>query len=209
MLLPELNSYLAERQNEAHLISPEHKATLDSIAGKISELIDKDGEASIVFICIHNSRRSHLSEVHARAAIHHHGLADSIRVYSGGTVATALNPRAAAAIERAGYHWTKSEGDNPVYSVKFAENEPPVPVWSKVFDDESNPREGFLAVMTCSEAEQNCPYIREAAARIPLYYRDPSEADGTEKETAVYDERSADICRELLYLFARVKAARR
>jgi len=43
-----------------------------------------------------------------------------------------------------------------------------------------------------------------AALRASIHYVDPKAADGTPRETEVYDERCFQIATEMLYLFSRV-----
>lgn len=56
-------------------------------------------------------------------------------------------------------------------------------------------------------ADESCPLVVGASARIPLHYEDPKISDGTPEETATYDARSKQIATEMLYVFARVKQA--
>ena len=77
-------------------------------------------------------------------------------------------------------------------------------MFSKLYDDASNPDADFAAVMTCSEADKNCPYIPGAESRIQLLYDDPKEFDGTAEETEKYDERASQIAAELFYFFAQI-----
>ena len=53
--------------------------------------------------------------------------------------------------------------------------------------------------MTCSDADENCPFIPGAEMRLPLTYEDPKEADDKPEERAVYDERVRQIGREIFY----------
>ncbi|MCB0818945.1 MAG: protein-tyrosine-phosphatase, partial [Flavobacteriales bacterium] len=66
--------------------------------------------------------------------------------------------------------------------------------------DPANPQKGFCAVMTCSEADANCPIVRGALDRVSLPYVDPKEADDTPEEAARYDERCLQIATELWYV---------
>jgi hypothetical protein len=59
--------------------------------------------------------------------------------------------------------------------------------------------------MTCSSADKNCPVVRGAAERVSLPYDDPKIADGTAEEAATYDDRCAQIAREMLYAFSLVE----
>lgn len=199
-LHPDLQRYVNERVLPAMAAIPaERKESLGFIADFIKERKAAGLPADLTFICTHNSRRSHLSQLWAATAAWHVGL-DHVRTYSGGTEATAFNPRAVAAVERAGFQVVKPEGKNPVYEVTFAPNAPAARCWSKKYDDTANPSKDFCAVMTCSEADKNCPIVFGALDRISLPYNDPKEADGTPEEAARYDERCLQIAAELWYM---------
>jgi arsenate reductase len=98
-----------------------------------------------------------------------------------------------------------SEGQNPVYSIKFASNELPVIGFSKTYDDDFNPQSEFAAIMTCSQADGGCPFISGAEKRIPITFEDPKVSDGTPKQKEVYLERSLQIGTEMFYVFSQIK----
>jgi protein-tyrosine-phosphatase len=199
-LHPDLQRYVNDRVIPAMAAIPaERKESLDLIAAFVKERKAAGGTADLTFICTHNSRRSHLSQLWAATAAWSFGQ-DHVRTYSGGTEATAFNPRAVAAVERAGFHVVKPEGKNPVYEVSFAKDHAAERCWSKKYDDAANPQKDFCAVMTCSEADKNCPIVLGALDRISLPYNDPKEADGTPEEAARYDERCLQIAAELWYV---------
>jgi arsenate reductase len=130
----------------------------------------------------------------------------NVETFSGGTEATAFNPRAVAALRRAGFAIEPvSDGDNPVYQVRFRPEMTPLRVFSKVYDQPPNPVEGFAAVMTCSAADKGCPVVFGAAERIAIPFEDPKVSDGTEREAAAYDERCRQIAREMLSALASVQ----
>lgn len=196
----DLQRYVNERVLPAmSAIHAERKESLDLIAAFVKERKAAGATADLTFICTHNSRRSHLSQLWAATAAWSFGQ-DHVRTHSGGTEATAFNPRAVAAVERAGFRVEKPEGPNPVYEVSFTSDRNPEPCWSKKYDDAANPQKDFCAVMTCSEADTNCPIVRGALDRISLPYKDPKEADGTPEETARYDERCLQIAAEMWYV---------
>lgn len=202
-LHPDLQRYVNERVLPAMAAIPaERKESLGYIADFIKERRGAGATADLTFICTHNSRRSHLSQIWAATAAWHFGL-DHVRTYSGGTEATAFNPRAVAAVERAGFQVVRPEGKNPVYAVAFTTGRAPERCWSKVYNDPANPSKDFCAVMTCSEADKNCPIVFGALDRISLPYNDPKEADGTPEEAARYDERCLQIAAELWYAMER------
>ena len=65
---------------------------------------------------------------------------------------------------------------------------------------------GFAAVMTCSHADKACPLVYGASARFSTPYVDPKVSDGTPEERDTYDERCAQIAREMLYAMSRAGA---
>lgn len=187
--------------NTFDLINNERKLELAVIADFIR---DKNGWADLVFICTHNSRRSHLAQIWAQVAAAHYGFF-GVTCYSGGTESTAFFKTAIDALQTQGVQINSlSKGDNPIYAVKYHEDEHPVICYSKKFDDDFNPQYGFAAIMTCDDADKNCPFIAAAGARIPLRYEDPKIADGTPLALEKYKERSTQICREMLYAFSLV-----
>ncbi|HRF78468.1 MAG TPA: protein-tyrosine-phosphatase [Flavobacteriales bacterium] len=199
-LHPDLQRYVDERVVPAMAAIPaERKESLDLIAAFVKERKAAGANADLTFICTHNSRRSHLSQLWAATAAWRFGQ-DHVRTYSGGTEATAFNTRAVAAVERAGFLVVKPEGKNPVYEVSFTSDSNAESCWSKKYDDAANPKKDFCAVMTCSEADKNCPIVFGALDRISLPYNDPKEADGTPEEAARYDERCLQIAAELWYV---------
>jgi arsenate reductase (thioredoxin) len=205
-MYPELNQYIEGIQSEMDKIPADRKKELQKLALYI-ETKKKSGEAAnLVFICTHNSRRSHMSQLWAATAADYYGVSDNIFTFSGGTETTAFNPRAVAAMERAGFIVENPGGDNPHYQVKFADNGPKMACFSKVYDDKFNPQENFVAIMTCSEADKNCPFIPGASLRSPIKYEDPKDFDGTPQEQAAYDERCLQIATEMFFLMSKVKA---
>jgi arsenate reductase len=202
---PTLQSYVTAIQGEMDAIPADRKKELKKLALYVKTKKANSEEANLVFICTHNSRRSHMSQLWASAAAAHYGVEKGINTYSGGTEVTAFNPRAVAAMERAGFIFEKGGGENPHYLAKFAENGPEFTCWSKKYDDPANPQTNFAAILTCSEADKNCPYIPGATLRSPIKYEDPKEFDGTADEQKAYDERCRQIATEMFFLMSEVK----
>lgn len=199
---PVLQHYVDERVLPAMATIPaERRKDLDLLAVFVKERRAAGARAELTFICTHNSRRSHLAQVWAATAAWHFAQ-DHVRTFSGGTEATAFNPRAVAALERAGFQVVRAEGPNPHIEVDFSSDKRPMTCWSKVYNDPANPQQGFCAVMTCSEADANCPIVSGALDRISLPYEDPKVADGTPEEVQRYDERCLQIAAEMWYLMA-------
>lgn len=199
---PEVEAYLDARAAERDAIAPERLDELGRLAEIVRGLTAGGAAASVVFVCTHNSRRSQLAQVWALAAAWRFGVA--LDAYSGGTEATAFHPSAVAALERAGVRITiEQPGENPVYAVGLGEG-PVLRCFSTVHNEPPNPRSEHVAVMVCASADAACPAVPGASARLALRYDDPKVADGTPDEVRVYDERCAQICREMLETFRRV-----
>lgn len=189
----------------ADTISEERKAVLRPLTEYIQRKIDAGQTVRLNFICTHNSRRSHLSQIWAQTMAYHFGLKD-IFCYSGGTEATAMFPKVAETLAAQGFAVQKlSETENPVYAIKYAENEAAVVCFSKEYSNEFNPKSEFAAIMTCDNADEGCPLVIGAEARFPIKYDDPKASDKTPHQTQVYSERSLQIAAELFYVFSQVK----
>jgi arsenate reductase len=203
MLIKQIENTIALLNLET--ISNERKQTLQLLIDYIQSKISENNNANLNFICTHNSRRSHLSQVWAQAAAHFYNI-KNVHCYSGGTEATALFPMAAKTLENAGFEiQTLSEGKNPIYGIKFAENEHPIIGFSKTFDDAFNPQSEFAAIMTCSQADAGCPFIPGTEKRIPITYDDPKAFDNTPQQAEKYKERSNQIATEMLFVFSEIK----
>jgi arsenate reductase len=200
-----LESTIAELKAGFDKTSSARQKTLSDVAGYIRQELDKSGSVKLNFICTHNSRRSHLAQIWTQTAAAHYDI-NGVETYSGGTEATAFNPRAVAAVERAGFEVENPGGENPKYRITFDENASAMVCFSKTFDDPANPSKDFAAIMTCSDADANCPFVPGAKLRKPVTYRDPKESDATKHETEIYDERCRQIGTEMLYMMSLVKA---
>lgn len=98
-----------------------------------------------------------------------------------------------------------SEEKNPVYHLQFDEIKAPIVCFSKVYIDKNNPQKDFAAIMTCSDAEENCPFIPGVELRIGITYEDPKNFDGTLLQDEKYDERCRQIAVETFFVFSKVK----
>jgi arsenate reductase (thioredoxin) len=202
---PQAQRYLQQRVREFDQVSDERKGDLKKIAQFVQDQNKAGKPAKLVFICTHNSRRSQMAQIWAAAGATHFGV-HGLEAFSGGTEATAFNPRAIAAIERAGLKVERvEEGKNPRYSVRFLDTNQALICFSKVYSDSPNPKQDFCAVMTCAQADKACPLVQGCSLRVAIPYEDPKSADDTPEEKTKYDERCAQIAREMLFLFSQVK----
>ena len=183
-------------------ISTDRKKNLQLIINYIQKKYDQKSQINLNFICTHNSRRSQLTQVWAKAISKYYGI--EIYSYSGGVEITEFNINAVNSLINSGFKIDNEEGTSPKYSVSFSEKEKPIIAYSKLFDDETNPKKNFLAIMTCSHADENCPMIFGAEDRIPLRYDDPKLYDNTPLQEQKYLERSNEIATELSYIFSKI-----
>lgn len=205
-LFPSISSYLRDAEKGFDKIPKDRKLKLKEVALYLKETLKQEKKANLVFICTHNSRRSHMGQLWAYAAAEYYGIS-GVSNFSGGTESTAFNERAVRALTKNGFAIKKvSEGTNPTYEVKYADNQQPITAFSKKYMDTPNPTSDFAAIMTCSQADKACPIVRGASARIAIPYEDPKEADGKPEETQVYNDRSKQIATEVLYIFSLLKS---
>ncbi|MDN3493181.1 arsenate-mycothiol transferase ArsC [Winogradskyella bathintestinalis] len=187
-------------------ISEERKTVLQPLIEFIQTKASNQQNVIISFICTHNSRRSHLSQVWAQTMAKYFNI-KNVFSYSGGTEATALFPMVAETLKNSGFIVnTLSEGKNPIYSIKYADNDAPIIGFSKNFGDDFNPKSNFAAIMTCSQADDACPFIPGAEQRIPITFDDPKAFDQTPQQAEKYNERSLQIATELFYIFSQINS---
>ncbi|MDB6035375.1 MAG: protein-tyrosine-phosphatase [Verrucomicrobiales bacterium] len=204
-LLASLRPYVNEVAQEVDRVAPERKAVLDEIVARIAAQLETGKMAQLTFICTHNSRRSHMSQIWAQTAAYYYGLS-RVQAFSGGTEATACNCRTIAAMRRVGLEiQDATQGDNPLYLVRYADDREPIRAYSKLYNADSNPKRGFIALMTCSAADKKCPVVQGAIARYAIHYADPRLCDDTPTETAAYNERCREIAREMFYIMSGVR----
>lgn len=204
-LLPALQPYVNAVAGELDLVGAERKTVLGAIAADLVTQLEAGKPAKLTYICTHNSRRSHMSQIWAQTAAYYYGL-DRVQAYSGGTEVTACNCRTVTAMRRAGFTIEDATtGDNPLYLVRYAEDRPPIRAYSKLYNAAGNPKRDFVALMTCSSADRSCPIVNGAVARHAIHYADPRVCDDTPTETTAYNERCREIAREMFYLMAEVR----
>jgi hypothetical protein len=199
---PKLISQLKALSQDFSQLSPERKERLLQISRFIQERRAAGQSAELVFICTHNSRRSHFGQIWARIWADYYGM-EGVQSYSGGTEATTFHPHAIEALRSLGFEISSQDtGKNPRYAIRYAETVAPIHAWSKVYADATNPQEGFCAIMTCSEADEACPAVFGAAARVSLPFEDPKVSDGTPVQAQTYRARCLQIAKELAFVFA-------
>ena len=185
-------------------INEERKATLQLLIDFVQQKINSKEPININFICTHNSRRSHLSQIWAQVAAAHFQI-PNVHCYSGGTEETALFPKVAETLTNQGFSIFKiADTLNPIYAIKYSDNAVPVIGFSKKYNSPFNPISAFAAVMTCSQADGGCPFIAGAEKRIPITFEDPKISDNTPEQSKIYAERSLQIATEMFYVFSQI-----
>ncbi|MDX2062941.1 MAG: protein-tyrosine-phosphatase [Bacteroidia bacterium] len=209
-LSPDLSGYLKGLEPGLDSLTPERKALLDPIAEHLRAQAATGQPIRLLFVCTHNSRRSQMSQVWAKAIAEHVGF-ERIETESAGLEATAFNPRAISALARAGFAVKQTPsalpGGDRVTLVYGANDEALKGLHSKTLVELPATWQPFTALMTCSDADEKCPFVPGAAARFKLTFEDPKVADGTPNERQAYDERCRQIATELLYVFTQAHQA--
>lgn len=186
-------------------IDSNREEVLLQIADKISKEYTDRKKLNLNFICTHNSRRSQFAQVWAFYAIYYFNL-KNIFSYSGGTEATAFHRNTINALEDSGFNFNVDTflHQNPKYLINFEGYKTPLKVYSKVFDD---PENGFpyIAITTCDDADENCPFIPDAIDRFHLPFKDPKVSDTREDTKEVYAKTNIRISGEIFYIFREVQ----
>ena len=184
-------------------IPVDRKLLLDRLTSYIQGNLNAGKESLLMFICTHNSRRSHFGQILCALAADFYQVT-GIQTFSAGTEVTAFHPNAIVALRSIGMEiQTADSTSNPHYIVSWSSTDS-LHAYSKLIDDEGNPKEHFVAIMTCTHAEQNCPFVVGADFRIGLSFEDPKAFDGTAQESEMYLARVHQIAREIFYVFSRL-----
>ena len=204
--LPELKVFLNQITTNFDSIDPERINNLNRLSKLIMTKHEENKKVSLTFVCTHNSRRSQFAQVWGHIAAKYYEI-DWVDTFSGGTEITAFNERAVHSLRKTGFEISLIENDaNPIYNLVFSSRENGIKCFSKLYDDPSNPDRDFIAVMTCADADQNCPYIPNAK-QVPLRYEDPKAFDDSPEEEKMYTARSRQIATELFFVFSKISKA--
>ena len=201
-MFPALLAYIHDLETD--VIPDERKHVLLPLIQFIQQKKSDNQPIKLHFICTHNSRRSHLCQVWAQTMAAYFNVKD-VTCYSGGTEATAVYSMIIQTFVTTGFRVLVSDGtSNPLVTLHYSDVMPPMLLFSKTYDDAVNPSSHFAAVMTCDDADANCPIIPNAT-RITVTYKDPKASDGTAEQAQVYAARSKQIATEMKYIFAQLK----
>lgn len=196
-----LQQAITKLELEFELISEGRKQELKDLAKIIHESMEQFGRADLTVICTHNSRRSQLGQLWLKVAALHYGV-NNIFTFSGGTEATAFNIRMVDALKDFGFEVKALDKTlNPKYHIKVAEDDETLDIlYSKVYSENYNPQQNFIALLVCNSADKGCPIVAGAFKRISLPYLDPKTYDDTDLEKEKYLEKVSEIGREMLFI---------
>ena len=185
-------------------ISDSRKLILKELVKYIKTKKASKSEVHLNFICTHNSRRSQFCQIWAETASAYYN--KKVYCFSGGLEITEFNINAVNTIKKFGFDVIKSGSKNPTYDLYYSDNRVrSISVFSKLYNDPVNKANSFAAVTTCSDAEENCPFILNAEKRFFLQYNDPKSFDNSPYKAEKYNECSLQIASELFYIFRNVE----
>ena len=185
-------------------LAEDRKKILLKISKKITQEYTKNNVVNLNFICTHNSRRSQLGQVWAFYAANYFNL--NIHAFSGGTEVTAFYKNTVKTLQSAGFEFVVLDlsHENPKYAITFKDSKNAILGFSKRFDDETN-KSPFIAITTCNNADENCPFIPNALERFHLPFVDPKFSDGTPEQESAYLKINEQIAAEVFFIFNEVK----
>ena len=176
---------------------------LNKIVNYTHKKISENKIPKLNFICTHNSRRSQFCQFWATFFSNYYNI--ECRVFSGGTFETQVNKNVINNIKDYGFSISFKESNNPLYSIHY-KNLNLGDYFSKIYLDLENPKSEFAAIMTCSDAENNCPLVEGAEIKFSLQYDDPKKYDKSKIEKTEYKKTSEKIASEMNYLFHKLKS---
>jgi len=186
-------------------ISTNRLQVLQPLINFIQLKVSNQQDIRLNFICTHNSRRSHLAQIWSQTLAAYFDMRQ-VFCYSGGTETTELFPKVLETLKISGFKVEiTSDGINPIYNIYYSSNDSPIKGFSKIYNNDFNPQSEFAAILTCSQADADCPLIAGAEQRISIPFDDPKLFDKTTQQDEKYKERSIQIATELYYVFSKIK----
>ena len=183
-------------------VSNKRAFILNEIINYVYKKISEKKIPKLNFICTHNSRRSQFCQFWATFFSNYYDI--KCEVYSGGTVETEVYKSVLNNISGYGFNISFKERNNPIYSIEF-KYQNLGNYFSKLYNGFENPKSEFAAIMTCSDAENDCPLVEGSEIKFSLQYEDPKKYDTTKIEKTEYKKTSEKIASEMNYLFYKIK----
>jgi arsenate reductase (thioredoxin) len=218
-LLPAVCRHIELLTTSLDMVDAKHRDAGRQLSDWIGKHYQTGKQLDVIVVCTGNSRRSILGATMGNIAAAYYGMPE-IRFHSGGTSPTACNQRTVAALQEIGIEVQPTGGEaprkdpkaaNPVYRVRWGSGnlDGAFPLealeFSKHYSDESNPHEGFAALMVCDEADAACPLVPGADLRLSMPYVDPKLYDDSPFEKAKYAERRDDMGRLMIATMLQVR----
>lgn len=197
---PQLQDYLNEVQHESVYLPAERREALDRLRDYALQRLYKGKTASVLFICAENCGRSILGQVWLEVMAKSYDL-PQILSYSGGTQLAKLDTGIIQALEDSGVQVKPIE--DPLgnrISIRSGPQNRGISVFSKYFDDTTNPKKNFVAVTTDEFSQQFLEKVTGAHLKIPLVYDDPKDVQNLEKLCF-------KVAAEMMYLTREIKRA--
>ncbi len=219
-LLPKVRAYADLLTTSLDMIDEKHRQGAAEFAEWLAANYKPGRPLHVTVICTGNSRRSFLGATTGNIAAAYCGMPE-VWFHSGGTAPSACNKRTVATLKEVGVEVEPTGKEaprgeprtmNPCYRIAWGSaarsaDEPAMEMveFSKYYADPVNPQEGFAALLVCGEADEACPTVKGAAARISMLYLDPKIYDDSPFEAAKYAERRDDIGRLMLASFLQAR----
>jgi len=185
-------------------ISTSRLKALDLLIREVRINLNKSISVQLNFICIHNSRRSQFSQIWSETLAYYYDY-KNISSFSGGTEITEVYDGVITSLSKTGFNILKNnKKPNPTYSIDFGESKKKVAVYSKLFNCDLNPKSDFIAIMNCSSADKNCPFVAGASKNISMPFDDPKLYDGSDKEMFYYNKTNIEIATSIKYLYINI-----
>ncbi len=200
----EIKKYIQKVVIDLGKIPQKRKKILLEIVSYIKQNYLIEDRSNIIFICTHNSRRSQLAQCWLSVSCRYYNL-NKINTFSGGLEITSLNSNALNALKRSGFIVNHIDTKDNIYLLKTSKKNKGQTLYSKKHDSKNNPQRKFLAIITCSDANKQCPVVRGADKKIFLPYHDPRISDGSGLEKTTYDQSCFNIAQEMFYIMKKVK----
>ena len=192
---------LIKKSSSTHSSKKELLKLIDYINNKIN--LDK--EVNINFICTHNSRRSIFSQIWAKVFSDYYGL-QKVKTFSGGTESTYISQNVIKTLSSYGFIINKlDQKKNSNYEITYSSSKNKILIFSKKYDEISNPKKNFVAVTTCLSAKENCPFISGSEKIISLSYDDPKKYDNLSEPIKMYLNISNQIATDMNFVFSNLK----
>ncbi|NOR29272.1 MAG: hypothetical protein GQ540_12160 [Lutibacter sp.] len=178
---------------------------LESIATCIVNELKQHKNVHLNYICTHNSRRSQLAQIWSNYASNYFKI-NNIENFSGGTAVTSFFRNTVKTLQEVGFKFQLLEfsHQNPEYLISYKNCTNPIIGFSKLYDHEHN-KNPYIAITTCTNADENCPFIPDAVQRFHLPFNDPKSYDNTLYQSEKYLEASKQIAGEIHFIFNIIK----